>query len=121
MLPFPEPTCESFWPLSATPSTGLWSLGFSAGASKETIRIPPGKGGGGLQGPALSRAAMIRPFSNIVVAQKNPGSKTKQKNYGDYADEACPGGARQQQRVGPQRSEERRVGKECRSRWGPEH
>lgn len=45
---------------------------------------------------------MIRPFSNIVVAQKNPGSKTKQKNYGDYADEACPGGARQQQRVGPQ-------------------
>ena len=33
----------------------------------------------------------------LVIAEKNPGSKTKQKNYGDYADEAGTGGARQQQ------------------------
>ena len=30
-----------------------------------------------------------------------------------YADEACL--------IGPARSEERRVGKECRSRWSPYH
>src|SRR3712207_9174692 len=52
----------------------------------------------------------------VVEAVEDKAVDALVEEYGDlyeFADDAAPGG--------PQRSEERRVGKECRSRWSPYH
>src|SRR3989475_12955502 len=85
----------------------------------------------GASGPALGQApieselAMITPVSKFI-------HDAALKAFADYAKEkwnitvkvsAIPAGARNPKaaRAFIERSEERRVGKECRSRWSPYH
>ena len=54
---------------------------------------------------------------NIISGQSSqpyPGQSAPRQSAPGYQQQARPG-------YGPQRSEERRVGKECRSRWSPYH
>src|SRR5256886_8477060 len=62
--------------------------------------------------------AVAAPDTNARIAAHRRGARTRarrQSAAGAIDPRAAPPS------IGPQRSEERRVGKECRSRWSPYH
>ena len=59
--------------------------------------------------------AAVKAFTDVVAEELKKGEKIQLVGFGTF--EVSERAAR----VGRNRSEERRVGKECRSRWSPYH
>jgi len=69
-------------------------------------------------GLTLSLSAGAAPFAMVAKSEKSRVARIVRE---DLLPEASPQGAQQVTAAQIQRSEERRVGKECRSRWSPYH
>src|SRR2546426_9699628 len=89
-----------------------------------------GGGGGGGGGGRGGGAAVLRPRGAARGARASPGRRSRPARAGRGTDprvrgspipRAVPGGGLRARGSGRTRSEERRVGKECRSRWAPYH
>src|SRR5260370_24059709 len=68
-------------------------------------------------------ALPIFPFLQSIACEHGESGGQQQKRAGDALQERKPVGSddMNDERLGEDRSEERRVGKECRSRWSPYH
>src|SRR5687768_11850137 len=87
----------------------------SRSSARSTVSGPSRKGGRNADALEAKIAAVE------ALAEAMPYNENKEGEHGDLATQPRPGKAVEPEDPSATRSEERRVGKECRSRWSPEH